>query len=137
MSTDPHDGRAIAIRGHQRARYSLVAICLIAASALVGCSSGLFNRRATPAAPVDVSPKVAAQLRDFDFAVQSLRESYLRADAFNENWRAAVETARARITYGDGRDQLLIESLQSILEGLNDEEILLLSLIHISEPTRH
>ena len=128
MSADPH-GRAIAIHGHQRVRYSLVAICLIAALGLVGCGNSfgsLLNRRATPAAPVDVSPKVAAQLRDFDFAIQSLRESYLQADAFNENWRAAVETARARIIYGDGEDQLLVDSLQSILEGLNDEEVLLL-----------
>jgi carboxyl-terminal processing protease len=128
MSADPDRG-AIAIRSYQRACYSLVAICLIAALGLVGCGGGfgsLFNRRVTPAAPVDVSPKVAAQLRDFDFAVQSLRELYLRPDALNESWRAVVETARARITYGDGRDQLLIESLQSILEGLNDEEVVLL-----------
>jgi len=121
---------AIVARGHQRARYGLVAASLAATLGLVGCSGsgfgGLFSRRVTHSAPVDVSPKVAAQLRDFDFAVQSVRESYLRADTLNESWRAVVETARTRIIYGDGQERLLIEGLQSILEGLNDGEVALL-----------
>ncbi len=119
--------RASAIaHAHQRVRYHLIVAGLIAALSLVGCNFGLLNRRVTPAAPVDVSPKVAAQLRDFDFAVRSLRESYIQADALDEDWDALAEALRARIIYGDGQDQLLIESLQALLQGLNDEEIALL-----------
>jgi len=50
----------------------LAGLLLTSCSGSLGPVTGLFNRRVTPVVPVDVSPKVAAQLRDFDFAVQSL-----------------------------------------------------------------
>lgn len=101
---------------------------LLPLTACVGSPSfsGLFNRRVTPAVPVDVSPKVAAQLRDFDFAVQSLRDAYLNADAINDAWQTTVDAERLKIAQGDGDEERLIESLQKIIAELNDEEVIVL-----------
>ena len=88
--------------------------------------SSLFNRRVTPVVPVDVSPKVAAQLRDFDFAVQSLRESYLDSDAVGEKWQSVVDAERLKIAQGNGEEELFIESLQKIVAELNDEDVAVL-----------
>ncbi|MFN4292945.1 MAG: S41 family peptidase [Thermoflexales bacterium] len=101
---------------------------LLTLTACVGSPSfgALFNRRVTPAVPVDVSPKVAAQLRDFDFAVQSLRDAYLNADAINDEWRTIVDAERLKIAQGDGDEARFVESLQKIIEALNDEEVIVL-----------
>lgn len=88
--------------------------------------SSLFNRRVTPVVPVDVSPKVAAQLRDFDFAVQSLRESYLDPDVVGEKWQSVVDAERLKIAQGNGEEELFIESLQKIVAELNDEDVAVL-----------
>ncbi len=106
----------------------LGAVMLLTLTACTGAPSfsSLFNRRVTPAVPIDVSPKVAAQLRDFDFAVQSLRDSYLNADAVNEQWQAIVDTERLKIAQGNGDEDKFIESLQKIIAELNDEDMVLL-----------
>ncbi|BCX05264.1 MAG: peptidase S41 [Candidatus Roseilinea sp.] len=101
---------------------------LLMLTACVGSPSfgNLFNRRVTPAVPVDVSPKVAAQLRDFDFAVQSLRDTYLNADALDDQWQTAVDAERLKIAQGNGDEERFIESLQKIIAELNDEEVIVL-----------
>ncbi|GIV84716.1 MAG: hypothetical protein KatS3mg052_1723 [Candidatus Roseilinea sp.] len=101
---------------------------LLTLTACVGSPGfgSLFNRRVTPAAPADVSPKVAAQLRDFDFAVQSLREAYLNADALDDKWQMTVDAERLKIAQGDGDEARLLESLQKIIEALNDEDVIML-----------
>ncbi|MCS7055775.1 MAG: S41 family peptidase [Thermoflexales bacterium] len=111
-----------------RLSIGLGAVMLLTLTACVGnpVFSRLFDRRVTPAVPVDVSPKVAAQLRDFDFAVQSLRDTYLNAEAINDAWQTTVETERLKIAQGNGDEARFIESLQTIIEALNDEDVILL-----------
>ncbi|WP_169238259.1 S41 family peptidase [Candidatus Roseilinea sp. NK_OTU-006] len=103
-------------------------VTLLTLTACVGSPSlgSLFNRRVTPAAPADVSPKVAAQLRDFDFVAQSLREAYLNADALDDKWQMTVDAERLKIAQGDGDEARLVESLQKIIEALDDEEVIIL-----------
>lgn len=111
-----------------RLSIGLGAAMLLTLTACVGTPSfgSLFNRRVTPAVPVDVSPKVAAQLRDFDFAVQSLRDAYLNGDAINDEWQTTVDAERLKIARGDGDETRFIESLQKIIAELNDEEVIVL-----------
>lgn len=111
-----------------RLSIGLGAAMLLTLTACVGTPSfgSLFNRRVTPAVPVDVSPKVAAQLRDFDFAVQSLRDAYLNSDAINDEWQTTVDAERLKIARGDGDETRFIESLQKIIAELNDEEVIVL-----------
>jgi len=104
----------------------LAGLLLTSCSGSLGPVTGLFNRRVTPVVPVDVSPRVAAQLRDFDFAVQSLRKFYLDPEAVGEKWQSLVDAERLKIAQGSGEEEVFIESLQKILAELNDEGVALL-----------
>lgn len=112
-----------------RVHQTVVVAGIVSLLALTACTGGalsnLFNRRVTPVAPVDLPPKVQAQLRDFDFAVQSLRTTYLRSEAVGEDWQKVVEAERLRITQGDGQEARFIKSLQRVIAALNDDDIVL------------
>jgi carboxyl-terminal processing protease len=108
----------------------LIVIGLTGLLTLTSCSgaslSGLFNRRVTPAVPTDLSPKAQAQLRDFDFAVQSLRALYLKSDVVGQDWQKIVDAERERLVKSDGDEQQFVESLQRIVVELKDSDVALL-----------
>jgi carboxyl-terminal processing protease len=92
-----------------------------------GALSNLFNRRATPV-PADLSSRVQAQLRDFDFAVQSLKAMYLKGDAVGQNWQKVVDEERDRIVKSnDDEGQQFGESLRKIVDEIKDADVALLA----------
>jgi carboxyl-terminal processing protease len=116
-------------------KFNHILIVLGAASlmTLTACSTisnpltGLFNRRATPV-PQDLPPQVQAQLRDFDFAVQSLRATYLDQKAVDQDWQKIAETERnAIVTTQDETGEQFGESLGKIITELKDDDLALLA----------
>jgi carboxyl-terminal processing protease len=103
---------------------------VILATMLTACSGGIsslnpFARRPTPQVPADVSPRVQAALRDFDFAVQSLRALYLKPEAVGADWQKAVDVERNRIIKSEDEAQF-IESLNQVITELKDDDVALL-----------
>jgi carboxyl-terminal processing protease len=109
-----------------------IGIAAVAALTLTACSgtplNGLFNRRVSPT-PVanDLSPRVQAQLRDFDFAVESLRTQYFNAEAVSADWQKVVDAEREQlIKNGDDEGQQFLTSLEKIMSELKDDDLVLL-----------
>jgi carboxyl-terminal processing protease len=100
---------------------------------LTACGTGinnplqnLFNRRVTPV-PENLPPQVQAQLRDFDFAVQSLRAMYLRQDAVGQNWQKVADAERSAIVSSkDDTGQQFGTSLGKIITEVKDDDLALL-----------
>jgi carboxyl-terminal processing protease len=113
-------------------RISVIGIGAAAVLALTACSgtplSGLFNRRVAPTPIVaDVTPRVQAQLRDFDFAAQSLRTQYFNPDAVGSGWQKVVDAEREQLTKsGDDQGEQFLASLAKIVTELKDEDVAVL-----------
>lgn len=109
-----------------------IGVASIAALTLTACTgsplTGLFNRRVAPTPnPVDLTPRVQAQLRDFDFVAQSLRAQYFNSEAVGATWQKVVEAERARlIESGDESGEQFMASLTKIIAELKDDNIALL-----------
>lgn len=108
---------------------------------LTACGTGvenplrsLFNRRVTPV-PDNLPPQVQAQLRDFDFAVQSLRAMYLKQDAVGQNWQKMAEAERNAIaSIKDDTGEQFGASLGKIITEVKDDDLALLPPEQPQEP---
>jgi len=92
-------------------------------SACNGASVSQFFNRTKPTAsvPNDLPPRVQSQLRDFDFAAQSLKALYVKNDAVGQTWQKTVDDERKKII--DAKDvdgNQFLGSLNAIVEALND-----------------
>lgn len=100
---------------------------------LTACGTGvnnplqnLFNRRVTPV-PEDLPPQVQAQLRDFDFAVQSLRAMYLKQDAVGQDWQKLADVERSAIvSKKDDTGEQFGASLSKIITEVKDDDLVVL-----------
>ncbi len=110
---------------------------MLTLSACNGATVSQFFNRAKPTAavPNDLPPRVQSQLRDFDFAVQSLKALYVKNDAVGQTWQKTVDAERKKII--DAKDvdgNQFLGSLNAIVEALNDTSAGL-SLAAAPQPT--
>jgi carboxyl-terminal processing protease len=85
----------------------------------------LNNRQPTQAADA-LSPRIQAQLRDFDFAVASLKAMYLDPAATGTEWQKIVDEERNKIVSAkDETGNQFGTSLRAIAEKIGDEDLVL------------
>ncbi len=107
-----------------------VAVALLAS----GCTGGALrdrllraNATPTPIGSEALPARVLAQLRDFDFAVETLRTRYYNPKVLNEAWEREVNQAREAIARSDGESlEPLVSALSAVIEALGDDNTLLL-----------
>ncbi len=84
--------------------------------------SNLLNRaQPTPSVPSDLPPRIQSQLRDFDFAVTSLKALYVKGDAVGQTWQRLADEERKKII--DAKDEegnQFIQSVGAIVAALGD-----------------
>jgi carboxyl-terminal processing protease len=86
----------------------------------------MFNRQQPTAVAADLSPRIQAQLRDFDFAVSSLKAMYLKPEAIGSEWQKVADEARNKIiSTNDETGGQLGASLRAIVEKVGDEDLIL------------
>lgn len=85
----------------------------------------LSNRQPTAVADA-LSPRLQAQLRDFDFAVNSLKAMYLDPNATGAEWQQVADEERNKIVSAkDETGEQLGNSLRAIVEKIGDEDLVL------------
>ena len=103
-----------------------IAASAITISTLTACNSAtisqLLNRsKPTAAVSSDLPPRIQSQLRDFDFAVTSLKALYVKADAVGKDWQKTVDAERQKIIdANDEKGSQFAESLGNIVVALKD-----------------
>ncbi len=93
---------------------------------LTGCNPRemLESRQRVPAptVPVDLPSEVQAVLRDYDFAVNSLRALYLKSDVVGAKWQQTADAERKKIIQAESPDQY-VPSLLAVIEALQDSDV--------------
>ena len=93
---------------------------------MTACNSAtigqLLNRsKPTASVPSDLPPRIQSQLRDFDFAVTSLKALYLKADVVGKDWQNTVAAERQKIVDAQNEDGIqFTDSLGNIIVALKD-----------------
>lgn len=86
----------------------------------------MINNR-QPTAPADeLSPRIQAQLRDFDFAVNSLKAMYIKPESTGADWQKVADEERNKIVSAkDETGKQLGDSLSAIVQHIGDEDLVL------------
>lgn len=106
-------------------RIARVAASVTALLALTACSALPLAGRAarpTPAVPLDLPTATQSRLRDFDLAVESVRDRHIDPGLVNDDWLAEADAFRGRIIEGMD-NEAYARGLAQLLEKLNDPAI--------------
>jgi carboxyl-terminal processing protease len=86
----------------------------------------MLNNRQPTAAADTLAPRIQAQLRDFDFAVNSLKAMYITSEATGSEWQKVVDEERNKIISAkDETGEQFGASLRAIVEKIGDEDLTL------------
>jgi carboxyl-terminal processing protease len=92
---------------------------------LTGCNTQqLFESRrrvAAPTVPVDAPAATQAALRDYDFAVSSLRALYLKEEKVSTSWQKLADEERKKIINGEPAQ--FAESMRATVDAIKDDDI--------------
>ena len=103
-----------------------VFLCAAMLAALTACNPRdmLESRQRVPAptVPADLPSEVQAVLRDYDFAVNSLRALYLKPDVVGAKWQQTADAERKKIIQAESPDQY-VPSLRAVIDALQDPDV--------------
>ncbi len=86
----------------------------------------MLNNRQPTSPANDLSPQIQAQLRDFDFAVNSLKAMYIKPEATGNEWEKVADGERNKIISAkDETGEQLGNSLRAIVDKIGDEDLIL------------
>jgi carboxyl-terminal processing protease len=86
----------------------------------------MLNNRQPTAVADALSPRIQAHLRDFDFAVNSLKAMYIEPEATGSEWQKIVDEERNKIINAkDETGEQFGASLRAIVEKIGDEDLVL------------
>jgi carboxyl-terminal processing protease len=86
----------------------------------------MLNNRQPTAVADTLSPRIQGHLRDFDFAVNSLKAMYIKPEATGSEWQKIVDEERNKIiNTKDETGEQLGASLRAIVEKIGDEDLVL------------
>lgn len=104
----------------------VVPLCAAMLALLTACNPrGMLESRqrvSVPTVPVDLPSEVQAVLRDYDFAVNSLRALYLKPDVVGAKWQQTADDERKKIIQSESPDQY-VPSLRAVIEALQDPDV--------------
>jgi carboxyl-terminal processing protease len=107
----------------------LAALGAVLIAALSGCTPQALYDRVTsgqpvplPTVPADTPMEVQAVVRDYDFAVNSLRALYFKSDAVGRQWQQKADEERKALLKADDPQQF-VKSLRSAITALGDDDI--------------
>ncbi len=106
----------------------LLIMCAAATLVLTACNpaSLLPSQRAVPAPtiPADLPKDVRAVLRDYDFAISTLRSGYYDAAVVGKSWADIAEIERKKII--EAKDpELFVPSLQKAIAALGETDVMI------------
>lgn len=111
-------------RAQQIARIATSVTVLLALTACSALPPAGRAARPTPSVSLDLPTATQSRLRDFDLAVQSVREQHIDPGLVNDDWLAEADAFRQQII--DGMDtEAYARGLAQLLEKLNDPAIML------------
>lgn len=120
-------------------RLSAVAMAVLLTTGLTACNSSLIERvgqrlgfgsggntanNVTPV-PIDLPPQTQAHLRDYDTAVESLKQFYRDADKVGKRWQDLAAQNRDKIAQGVD-DTTFVQLMGEVLAAVQDEDVVLL-----------